>query len=52
MFLWRKIGVNKDHQSIHTNTRTLMYPKTANPNTPRCVGFAVRRQNKIIINSA
>lgn len=52
MFLWRKIGVNKYHQSIHTNTQILMYPKSANPNTPCCVGFAVRRQIKKIINSA
>ena len=40
MFLWRKIGVNKDHQSTHTNSRILMYPKTGNPNTPSCVGIA------------
>lgn len=42
MFLWRKIGVNKYHQSIHTNSRILMYPKTANPNTLNCVGFALK----------
>ena len=42
--LFKTVYMNRPDtaKSIHTNTQILMYPKSANPNMPRCVGFALK----------